>query len=281
MNKVLLLIIISIGLFNNISGQSFKVITYNIRYDNPKDKENRWDNRKDFLTDQIKFYEPDFLGTQEGLAHQVSFIDSTLTQYKYIGVGRNDGNSEGEFCAIFFNTEKFNLIINSTFWLSETPDVPSKGWDASLNRICTYGLFENGTTKEKLWVFNTHFDHRGVQARSNSSKLIIKKIRELNKDNYQIVFMGDLNLEPESEAIRYLSSELTDTKTADSRVVFGPTGTYNGFKFNQPVFRRIDYIFVSKGNVEVVKYAVLSDSKECRYPSDHLPVYAEIVLTNN
>ena len=281
MNKVLLLIIISIGLFNNISGQSFKVITYNIRYDNPKDEENRWDNRKDFLTDQIKFYEPDFLGTQEGLAHQVSFIDSTLTQYKYIGVGRNDGNSEGEFCAIFFNSEKFNLIINSTFWLSETPDVPSKGWDASLNRICTYGLFENGTTKEKLWVFNTHFDHRGVQARSNSSRLIIKKIRELNKDNYQIVFMGDLNLEPESEAIRYLSSELTDTKTADSRVVFGPTGTYNGFKFNQPVFRRIDYIFVSKGNVEVVKYAVLSDSKECRYPSDHLPVYAEIVLTNN
>lgn len=281
MNKILLLIIISIGLFNNISGQSFKVITYNIRYDNPKDEENRWDNRKDFLTDQIKFYEPDFLGTQEGLAHQVSFIDSTLSQYKYIGVGRNDGNSEGEFCAIFFNSEKFNLIINSTFWLSETPDVPSKGWDASLNRICTYGLFENGNTKEKLWVFNTHFDHRGVQARSNSSKLIIKKIRELNKDNYQIVFMGDLNLEPESEAIRYLSSELTDTKTANSKVVFGPTGTYNGFKFNQPVFRRIDYIFVSKGNVEVVKYAVLSDSKECRYPSDHLPVYAEIVLTNN
>lgn len=281
MNKILLLIIISIGLFNNISGQSFKVITYNIRYDNPKDEENRWDNRKDFLTDQIKFYEPDFLGTQEGLAHQVSFIDSTLSQYKYIGVGRNDGNSEGEFCAIFFNSEKFNLIINSTFWLSETPDVPSKGWDASLNRICTYGLFENVNTKEKLWVFNTHFDHRGVQARSNSSKLIIKKIRELNKDNYQIVFMGDLNLEPESEAIRYLSSELTDTKTANSKVVFGPTGTYNGFKFNQPVFRRIDYIFVSKGNVEVVKYAVLSDSKECRYPSDHLPVYAEIVLTNN
>ena len=281
MNKILLLIIISIGLFNNISGQSLKVITYNIRYDNPKDEENRWDNRKDFLTDQIKFYEPDFLGTQEGLAHQVSFIDSTLSQYKYIGVGRNDGNSEGEFSAIFFNSEKFNLIINSTFWLSETPDVPSKGWDASLNRICTYGLFENGNTKEKLWVFNTHFDHRGVQARSNSSKLIIKKIRELNKDNYQIVFMGDLNLEPESEAIRYLSSELTDTKTANSKVVFGPTGTYNGFKFNQPVFRRIDYIFVSKGNVEVVKYAVLSDSKECRYPSDHLPVYAEIVLTNN
>jgi len=280
MKKILLLLFISFGLLNIISAQTIKVITYNIRYDNPKDGENRWDNRKEFLTDQIKFYEPDFLGTQEGLAHQVFFIDNTLSQYNYIGVGRNDGKSEGEFSAIFYNSEKFTPIKYSTFWLSETPAIPSKGWDAALNRICTYGLFENKTTKEKLWIFNTHFDHRGVEARNNSAKLIIKKIKELNKENLPVVFMGDLNLEPESEAIKYLSTQMNDAKTV-SNIVFGPSGTFNGFHFDKPVTRRIDYIFVSKGNVEVTKYAVLSDSKNLRYPSDHFPVYAEIILKKN
>ncbi|NOX65727.1 MAG: endonuclease/exonuclease/phosphatase family protein [Chlorobi bacterium] len=281
MKKILLLLFISFGILNIISAQTIKVITYNIRYDNPNDGENRWDNRKEFLTDQIKFYEPDFLGTQEGLAHQISFIDNTLSQYNYIGIGRNDGKSEGEFSAIFYNSEKFAPIKYSTFWLSETPDIPSKGWDAALNRICTYGLFENKTTKEKLWIFNTHFDHRGVEARKNSAKLIIKKIKELNKENLPVVFMGDLNLEPESEAIKYLSTQMNDTKSVSSKVVFGPTGTFNGFKFDKPVTKRIDYIFVSKGNIEVEKYAVLSDSKDLRYPSDHLPVYAEIILKKN
>ncbi|VAX23817.1 Endonuclease/exonuclease/phosphatase family protein, partial [hydrothermal vent metagenome] len=254
--------------------------TYNIRYDNPKDGENRWDNRKEFLTDQIKFYEPDFLGIQEGLAHQISYIDSTLPQYNYIGVGRNDGRSEGEFSAIFYNSNKFRLIKSSTFWLSETLDKPSKGWDAALNRICTYGLFENKTTKEELWIFNTHFDHRGVQARNNSAKLIIEKIKELNNENLPVVFTGDLNLEPGSDAIKYLSTQMNDSKTV-SIIVFGPSGTFNGFKFDKPVTRRIDYIFTSKGNIEVMKYAVLSDSKDLRYPSDHLPVYAEIILEEN
>ncbi len=281
MRKIFLLLVISFGISSSISAQSIKIITYNIRYDNPKDAENRWDNRKGFLTDQIKFYEPDFLGTQEGLVHQVSFIDSVLPQYDYIGIGRNDGKTEGEFTAIFYNSKKFNLIKNSTFWLSETPDVPSKGWDASLNRICTYGLFENKTTNEKVWIFNTHFDHRGVQARSNSTQLIIEKIKKINKENYPVIFMGDLNLEPKSEAIQYLSKQLNDTKTANSIIAFGPTGTYNGFDFDKPVTRRIDYIFVSKRNIEVVKYAVLSDSKDLRYPSDHLPVYAEIILKEN
>ena len=281
MRKFFLLLLISFGILSSISAQSIKVITYNIRYDNPKDRENRWDNRKGFLTDQIKFYEPDFLGTQEGLVHQVSFIDSTLSQYDYIGIGRNDGKTEGEFTAVFYNSKKFDLIENSTFWLSETPDVPSKGWDASLNRICTYGLFEEKTTKEKVWIFNTHFDHRGVLARNNSTKLIVESIKKLNKENYPVIFMGDLNLEPESEAIQYLSKQLNDTKTANSKIVFGPTGTFNGFNFDKPVTRRIDYIFVSKRNIEVVKYAVLSDSKDLRYPSDHLPVYAEIILKVN
>ncbi len=280
MKKIILLLAVSFGLFSTSLSQSIKIVTYNIRYDNPNDGENRWDNRKEFLTDQIKFYEPDFLGTQEGLAHQICFLDSVLSQYDYIGVGRNDGKSDGEFSAIFYNSEKLTPIKYSTFWLSETPAIPSKGWDAALNRICTYGLFENKTTKERLWVFNTHFDHRGVKARNNSAKLIIRKIRELNKGNLPVVFMGDLNLEPESEAIKYLSTQMNDARSV-SKIKFGPFGTFNGFNLDKPVTKRIDYIFVSKGNVKVKKYAVLSDSKDLRYPSDHLPVYAEIVLKKN
>lgn len=278
MGRFLILLIMSFGVLTNISGQAIKVITYNIRYDNPNDGENRWDNRKSYLTDQIKFNEPEFLGIQEGLLHQVSFIDSTLPEYSYIGVGRNEGKLDGEFSAVFYNTTKFNLIKGSTFWLSETPEVPSKGWDAALNRICTYGLFENKYSKEKVWIFNTHFDHRGVEARRESTKLIIQKINELNSEKYPVVLMGDLNLEPNTEAIKYLSKELVDSRYA-SEITFGPNGTFNGFDFSKPVTRRIDYIFVSYGNIEVMRYAVLSDSKECRYPSDHLPVFAEIILT--
>ncbi len=279
MGKVLFLLLMSFGILTNISAQSIKVITYNIRYDNPKDGENRWDNRKDFLTDQVKFNEPDFLGVQEGLLHQVEFIDSVLPEFSYIGVGRNEGKLEGEFCALFYNSTKFNLLKGSTFWLSETPDVPSKGWDAALNRICTYGLFESKSSNEKLWIFNTHFDHRGVEARRESTKLIVEKINELNSEKYPFVLMGDLNLEVNTEAIKYLSEKMVDSRYS-SKIIFGPNGTFNGFDFSKPVTKRIDYIFVSKGNIDVLKYAVLSDSKDCRYPSDHLPVFAEIILNN-
>ena len=278
MRKYLFMLLLSFGILNNISGQTIKVITFNIRYDNPNDGVNRWDNRKHFLTNQIRFNEPDFLGVQEGLLHQVSFIDTVLPEYSYIGVGRNEGKLDGEFSAVFYNSTKYNLLKGSTFWLSETPDIPSKGWDAALNRICTYGLFESKSSKEKVWIFNTHFDHRGVKARRESTGLIVEKINELNIEKYPVVLMGDLNLEPDTEAIKYLSKNLVDSKFA-SKIDFGPIGTFNGFNFSEPVTRRIDYIFVSKGNIDVLKYAVLSDSKDCRYPSDHLPVFAEIKLT--
>lgn len=277
MSKLFFLLLMSLGILTDVFGQSIKVITYNIRYDNPNDGVNRWDNRKDFLTNQIKFNEPDFMGIQEGLMHQVSYIDSTFPQYNYIGAGRNEGKLEGEFSALFYNSTKFNYLKGSTFWLSETPDVPSKGWDAAYKRICTYGLFESKKSKEKLWIFNTHLDHRGVEAREESAKLIIEKINELNSKNYPVVFMGDLNLEPNTEPIKNLSKELVDSRSA-SKIVFGPVGTFNGFNFSEPVTRRIDYIFVSRGDIDVLKYAVLSDSKDCRYPSDHLPVFAEIIL---
>lgn len=253
--------------------QEVKIMTYNIRLDYAGDGENRWDNRKEMLGKQVLFHEPDFLGVQEALPNQMHYLDSTFTVYSFIGTGR-EGGDKGEYSAIFYNDKKYKVLEQSTFWLSETPDKPSKGWDAAYNRICTYGLFQIIGTKQKLWVFNTHFDHVGKEARLKSAKLILQKIKELNKAGLPFVLMGDFNLEPDSEGIQLLSAGLADSKTA-AAFTFGPEGTFNAFEFNKPVTRRIDYIFVPKGT-HVTKYAVLSDNKDCRYPSDHLPVLIEI-----
>lgn len=255
--------------------QTLKVMTYNIRLDLASDGENRWDNRKEMLVGQVLFYEPDFMGVQEALYNQMDYLDKNLPACDFIGVGRDDGKQQGEYSAIFYNKAKFDVLEHHTFWLSETPDKPSKGWDAAYNRVCTYGLFRDKETKQKLWVFNTHFDHVGNVARVESAKLILKKIKEVNKQNLSVVLTGDFNLEEGSESIKLISAEMNDAKKS-AKQVFGPMGTFNAFEFSKPVTKRIDYIF-TKG-ITVTNYAVLSDSDYCRYPSDHLPVYAEAII---
>ncbi len=272
------LIAFVLGVVFNVNGQNLDVISYNIRYDNPNDAPNNWDNRKEFLIAQLNFYAPDVFGTQEGLVHQLKAIDDGLDYYTYFGVGRDHGDDRGEFTAIFYNTTKFNLLEQSTFWLSTTPEVPSKGWDAALPRICTYGLFENKKDGTKFMVFNTHFDHVGVKAREESSKLILKKIKELNPSNLPVILTGDFNLEGDSPGVQVILGEMEDAHIAAGKNAFGPSGTFNGFDFTKPVERRIDYIFVSPNTVEVLKSAILSDSKDLRYPSDHLPVFAKLRL---
>ena len=256
-------------------GQSMDVITYNIRYDNPKDSLNNWENRKAFLISQLNFYEPVVFGTQEGLQHQLNDIENGLSGYSYFGKGRDDGKTAGEFSAIFYNKNKVELLREATFWLSESPDVPSKGWDAAIKRVCTYGLFKSKTDQKSFWVFNTHFDHIGEQARRESVLLILKKIKEINTPDYPVILMGDLNLEPHHPSMQLLASQLNDTHVLAGDDAHGPKGTFNGFNFLQPVTRRIDYIFTSE-DFEVVKYAILSDSRNGRYPSDHLPVYVRL-----
>jgi endonuclease/exonuclease/phosphatase family metal-dependent hydrolase len=250
-------------------------MSYNIRLDLASDGENRWDNRKDMLASQVMFYEPDFLGVQEALPDQMQYLNSKLNGYGFAGEGR-DGAGKGEHSAIFYNKLKFRLLQHKTFWLSPTPDILSKGWDAAYNRICTYGLFENIKTKKKIWIFNTHFDHIGEVARVESAKLIIKTINEVNTKNYPVILTGDFNLEDSSESIKLLSAQLHDSNVHTLQK-FGPQGTFNAFEFTKPVTRRIDYIFTSPGMV-VKKYAVLSDSDQCRYPSDHFPVFAELEI---
>lgn len=255
-----------------------KAMSYNIRYSTSNDGENAWDNRKEAVVALIKNYEPDFLGIQEGLASQVTFLNKNLADYKYTGVGRDDGKEKGEFSAIFYNTKSFKLLKSETFWLSETPETISVGWDAAMERICTYGLFEHLLTGEKLYVINAHFDHIGEQARKNSALLIQQKIQQLQILTEPLIVMGDFNSEPSSTPIKTFISFLDDGETISNKPLYGPQGTFNGFDENLIPQKRIDYIFCK--NLKYVKsYRHINDKRNnglC--PSDHLPIYMEFGL---
>lgn len=258
--------------------QSLKIMTYNIRLDVASDGENAWPQRRDFLAAQIKFYEPDIFGTQEGLPQQIGFLQNYFPDYNSAGLGREAGG-KGESTHIFFDKSKYLLKQSHTFWLSPTPDSVSMGWDAACLRVCTAVLLKDKRSKRQFWVFNTHLDHVGETARQNSINLILKKIEVLNTGKLPVIFMGDLNSEPGSVIITRLEKEMKNTRKVSEIPPFGPSGSFNGFKFEEPVTRLIDYIFVSKSaGVSVKKYAVLSDSKDLRYPSDHLPVLVELEL---
>jgi endonuclease/exonuclease/phosphatase family metal-dependent hydrolase len=256
--------------------QDLSVLTYNLRYDTAADSLNRWDNRKEFLISQIGFYSPDVFGVQEGLLHQLQAIKRGLPGYDFIGKGRDDGGDEGEFSAIFYNSKSLILLEEHMFWLSETPEVPSKGWDAAIKRVCTYGRFKTLKEGREFYVFNTHFDHIGEEARKESAGLILRTIGNVNKEHLPVVLMGDLNLEPEHEAIGRISAVMDDAHTLPAGAHFGPPGTFNGFVVNKPVTRRIDYLFLSPGDFDLKKYGILTAVKDGRFPSDHFPVYAEL-----
>ncbi|WP_445731345.1 endonuclease/exonuclease/phosphatase family protein [Mariniflexile sp.] len=272
-----ILLLITLMSITNCKAQDFKVMTYNVRLDIASDGENAWTHRKDFLSSQVLFFGPDILGVQEARPNQMADLKEALKDYKVIGLGR-DGGNEGEHSSIFYNTKKFKVEKENTFWLSETPKIVSKGWDAAYPRIYTYGLFTDLKTSKKIWVFNTHLDHVGAQAQLNGIKQIQQKIKEVNTKNYPVILMGDFNVEPNSLLIKNLSESMLNTQTV-AKLTFGPNGTFNGFKFNEPVTRKIDYVFMSKSNhLTVIKHAVLSDSNNLKYPSDHFPVFVEFTL---
>lgn len=249
------------------------VMSYNIRYNNTRDGEDAWPKRKDNVKALVKFHDADILCVQEALALQVDELLEN-TNYEMAGVGRNDGKKDGEFAAIYFDKSRFVKKDGGTFWLSDTPDQPSRGWDAAILRICTWVKLYDKWNKKEFIVFNTHYDHKGVQARIESAKLIKKKIQEI-APALPVVFTGDLNVTPETEAVATIKTFLTDTKEATIEPAYGPEGTFNDFKFNAALKDKIDYIFVNKG-FKVQKFGVLSDSKNLRYPSDHLPIIARL-----
>lgn len=255
--------------------QTKTFISFNIRYDAQNDAANKWDNRKSELAKMINYYHPDIIGLQEGLNHQLTYLKINLPNYAMIGVGRDDGNNKGEFTAIFYDTLKYKLLEQSTFWLSETEDVVSVGWDAALPRICTYGLFLNKKTKEQLYVFNAHFDHIGNQSRIMSAKLILQKINKINGTKYPIVVMGDFNSEPTNEPIKILNAKLNDSGGSSKINIYGPVGTFNDFEKDKLVEGRIDYIFTK--DLQVIKYRHVDDKmKNNNYISDHYPVLVEV-----
>lgn len=274
--------------------------SYNIRYDNPGDVEkgNSWQQRVPVIAGLIRFHEFDVLGTQEAFHHQLLDLQKLLPNYAYVGCGRNDGKEAGEHAAIFFRKEKFTLEQSGTFWLSQTPEQPGKGWDADLPRICTWAKLRKNDGGRVLFVFNTHFDHRGVQARLESAKLIVSRIKEIAKDE-PVILTGDFNVDQTSESYRSLhdSGILSDSfETATDR--YALNGTANAFRPDSKTESRIDHVFHTK-QLKPVRYGVLTDTYrtpapdskesqsgnfpgevkfsnfEARLPSDHFPVLVE------
>ena len=191
------------------------------------------------------------------------------------GVGRDDGKNQGEYSAIFYDKNKLEVVKSGTFWLSETPEKPSKGWDAAYNRVCTYALFKIKKSGKKFMAMNVHFDHIGDLARVNSSKLILEKIKELNPQNLPLTLTGDFNLTDDTEPIRIVSKSLDNVYYNSKKPHYGPIGTFTAFDVNTVPKDRIDYIFV-KG-FEVQSNRTINDRREnLLYPSDHFPILAEI-----
>ena len=261
--------------FSNSHGQKLNVMTYNIRLDNASDKENAWPHRKTFLSSQVLFLEPDILGVQEALPNQVDDLKEALVDYKFIGVGR-EGDHKGEYSGIYYNSKKVEVEYEDTFWLSSTPEKVSMGWDAACERVCTYGLFKIKESQQKIWVFNTHLDHIGQTARKEGMQLILDKIKTVNSGNLPVLIMGDFNVEPDSEVVAKIKTQLSDSREK-AAIVFGPEGTFNAFKYDEPVTKRIDYIMISE-TINVEKYATLSSAIDFKFPSDHFPVFVRLLL---
>ena len=258
-----------------VFSQDLKVMTYNIRLSVDSDKENSWNNRKQETMALMSYYHPDYFGVQEAIPQQMIDIKTNLKDYDFVGVGRDDGKNQGEYSAIFYDKSKLDVLKSGTFWLSETPEKPSKGWDAAYNRVCTYAFFKIKKTGKQFLAMNLHFDHVGDVARVNSAKLILEKIKELNPKNLPLTLTGDFNLTDDSEPINIISKSLTDSYYHSKKTHYGPKGTWQNFDINTPSTERLDYVFV-KG-FDVLSNRTINDRREnLLYPSDHFPILAEI-----
>lgn len=254
--------------------QDINIMSYNIRFDNPSDGKNAWKYRSDKVAAIIRFYDTDIVCVQEALHPQIEDLLDRLPEYIFSGLGRDDGKKAGEYSAIIFDKKRFLLKNEGTFWLSPTPDIPSRGWDAAILRICSWSKLYDRKTGREFYVFNTHFDHMGEIAREESAKLILKKIDEISKD-HPTILCGDLNAIPGSKTIKIIAEKLSDCRHISKEPSYGPEGTWNAFDYNSPLDVRIDYIFADK-RTEVLKYGVLDDSINQRFPSDHLPVFVKL-----
>ena len=277
----LLVLTMSFSLVNASFGQGkkntpFNVITYNIRMNTSGDGVNAWPLRKDKVAGLLKFHQADIFNVQEALPEQMDDLVNSFPDFDHVGVGRDDGKRAGEHMGVFFKKSRFEKLTDGMFWLNESTTQPGLGWDALCNRTVTWIKLKDKITKKSFYVFDTHFDHRGNKAREESAKLILKSIKEINKENLPLILTGDFNLTKKALSIQLILKELNDAKDKSLSLPYGPDGTSGGFDVKL-MPRTIDFIFINE-KVEVIRHGVLSDSFGLFYPSDHLPVLVEVKI---
>ncbi len=259
-----------------------RVMSFNIRYDNPSDGLHVWPNRREGVVKMLDFHHIDIAGLQEVLKGQMDDIRRLAPSFASVGVGRADGKTRGEYAPIFYRKDRFELLDGGTFWLSETPEVvSSRGWDASLERIATWAKFRRLEDGREMFFLNTHFDHRGQLARENSAQLVAQYIQKL-PPSLPVFVVGDLNSTPHSKAVEALLSagprhRLVDAKNQAGQKVYGPEGTFTGFNIQAQHIPTLDYIFINE-HVDVLQFGTLSELWNGILPSDHRPVIAEVVI---
>jgi len=276
MKLKLLFPVIFFGLLGTASAQSLTVATYNLRLFTASDTGNLWVNRAPVIAALIRYHDFDVFGTQEGYQNQLDDIVEILPQYQRSGAGRDDGKDKGEHSAILFKKDKFKLLNHGDFWLSQTPEKPSLGWDATCcNRICSWVYLQDIKSKRKFYFFNAHYDHQGNIAREESSKLIIQRIKTL-AGNEPVVLTGDFNGDRSSTWYQHIATSgwLKDAYT-QVKYPYANNGSFNNFGSNLRSDEVIDHIFTTS-NFKVLRWGLLTDSYHGKYPSDHFPITAQI-----
>lgn len=252
-----------------------RVMTFNIKYDKPSDSIYSWNGRRDKVFRVFRSEQPDIIGIQEGLHHQLEDIRSVFPEYGLAGVGREDGKTKGEYAAILFRTDRFTLVRTSSFWLSETPAVPgSISWNAACTRIVTWVELHDRNAQRSLFFFNTHFDHMSEQARVNSARLLLDSIQAI-AGTIPVIVTGDFNSTMDDEACRTLAAQLDECrKTAKPRDAFHTS--FIVFPADTSRNEVIDHVFLSRNTFDIQRYTINLYQEEGKYPSDHLPVQVEI-----
>ena len=236
------------------SAAAINVATYNLRYNNTGDGVNAWPSRKEMVKALIRYHEFDIVGTQEGLADQITDL-AQMEEFDHVGVGRDDGRNAGEHSAIFFRKNRFTLLSKGDFWLSETPDHPSYGWDATCcRRLVSWARLRDRVSSRVIFVFSVHFDHEGQVARRASAELVLRKIAEIARGEPAIC-LGDFNSTPETVQMQNMAKGMRDAYRISQAPPYGPVGTFNNFQLDAAMNERVDYIFVDQ-HFDVIKYAV-------------------------
>lgn len=260
----------------------FRIMSFNVKGIEEEKSEDSWCLRKNYIASMIRFHRMDVIGFQEPHWNHIEDLNNLLPEYGWYGIGVNDAKKEGSFNAIFWKKQRFSLINQGFFFLSPTPDVPALGWGAYFVRGVTWCKLFDKKAKGAFYIFNTHFDYHSLEARNESACLLLKKIKEIANDCPYVV-VGDFNLFPSlhgMETYKILTKkDLIDAQKATHFPHHGPTGSWSGFKKAGDPGIKPDYIFVKKKGTKVISHGILSDTFDGRFPSDHLPVVAEICFT--